>query len=212
MTRAYTVALTGGIASGKTVLANHFAQHGAVVIDADQISRQLTESDDDLRAALRRSIGPSYFSADGILDRRRLRLDLAHHQELRHCMETLLHPRIWDALAQAVAAGKTRWVLIVIPLLKESNRHWPIPIDRIVVVDCRAETQIRRLVARDGLTREEARSMLEIQPSRMERLTLADDLVINEDHSGDLAGVARSLAEEYAQGQIARDRPGGSHR
>ena len=198
MIRPYTVALTGGIASGKTVLARSLADAGAFVIDADRISRNLTEPGTTLHDTIRGILGDRYFGADGAMDRGRVRMALVHDPEIRHRLETLLHPRIWVALAEAVTTSGAESIIVVIPLLAESAGTWHIPIDRILVIDCRVETQIQRLLTRDGLSPEDARGLLALQTSRMERLALADDLVVNEGALDALPDFARILARDYA--------------
>ncbi|MHB1544158.1 MAG: dephospho-CoA kinase [Gammaproteobacteria bacterium] len=210
MTRPYTVALTGGIASGKSMLTRHFAEAGATVIDVDRISRQLTETGSELYVALRETLADHYFRSDGTMDRRALRFAIAQDPELRHRLETILHPKIWAALAEAVMASKADWILVVIPLLAESAGHWQIPIDRVLVIDCLAETQIQRLVKRDDVSPDDARCMLTLQASRIDRLALADDLVINEDGWDALSEAARSLARDYAAHRITETRQTGS--
>ncbi len=210
MTHPYTVALTGGIASGKTAFARLLAGLGAVVIDADQVGHQLTGSDPILDADLRRAIGNRYFNADGTLDRRRLRTALTEDPGLRNRLETVLHPRIWSALAEAVASAEGNWVLVEIPLLAESVGDWHLLIDRVLVVDCRVETQIGRLVTRDRLSPEAARGLVALQASRLARLALADDLVINEGALEALQEPARTLVHDYAEQGAARGRQAGS--
>ncbi|EQD61585.1 Dephospho-CoA kinase [mine drainage metagenome] len=136
---------------------------------------------------------------------------IAHDHRIRHLSESLLHPKIWAALADAITTSDATWILVVIPLLAESVGHWKIPLDRVLVIDCLGETQIRRLVTRDALSLEDARRMLALQASRLARLALADDLVINEDGWDSLPEAARSLAAGYATHRIAGARQNGLH-
>ena len=181
------VGLTGGIASGKSVVADMFAELGAVIIDTDVIAREVVMPGEPALDEIRNLFGSEVLSDDGTLNRREMRRRVFEDEPLRKQLEAMLHPRIRDeTFRQATAAGGS-YQLIVVPLLAESPlRDY---VDRILVVDCAEETQIARLLERDAETAEQARRILAAQASREERLSIADDVIDND----------RSLEETRAQ-------------
>lgn len=181
------VGLTGGIASGKSVVADMFASLGAVIIDTDVIAREVVMPGQPALDEIRELFGPEVIEDDGTLNRREMRKRVFEDDPLREQLEAILHPRIRDeTFRQATAAGG-RYQLIVVPLLAESPlRDY---VDRILVVDCAEETQIARLQERDAETVEQARRILAAQASREARLAIADDVINND----------RSLEETRAQ-------------
>ncbi len=188
-TRPLWIGLTGGIASGKSTVADLFAELGAAVIDTDVIAREVVIPGTPALDEVREEFGDSVMSEDGTLDRAALRKVVFADDSARRRLESILHPRIQQAtLKQAQQAGGD-YQLIVVPLLARS----PLKsfVDRVLVVDCDENTQIRRLLARDAETEEQARRILAAQSSREERLAIADD-VINSD--GDLAETRSQVA------------------
>lgn len=181
------VGLTGGIASGKSVVAHLFAGLGAVIIDTDVIAREIVAPGQPALNEIAHRFGESILDADGGLDRQALRQLIFADPEARKQLEAILHPRIqFETMRQAGEAGGD-YQVIVVPLLVESSLQEFV--DRIAVVDCDEETQIRRLLLRDAETEEQARRMLAAQSSRTERLAIADDVIDNN----------LSLAETEAQ-------------
>jgi dephospho-CoA kinase len=206
MRRPWTVALTGGIASGKTTLAALLAGHRIPVVDSDQISREITLPNEPGDRRLRENLEREFFDADGRLDRRRLRLAMTEDPGLRRCVETLLHPLIWERLESEIASYPAAdWLLCVIPLLTEIEPPPSLTLDRVLVVDCREGLQVGRLMVRDQMERAEAERLLALQSGRETRLRRADDLVVNESGLGELAESARELVDTYTQ--RARNRP-----
>lgn len=173
------VGLTGGIASGKSTVADMFAELGVPVIDTDVIAREVVEPGQPALEEIRESFGDSVIADDGSLDRREMRRRVFADDTSRRQLETILHPRIRDmAMLQADEAGGA-YQLIVVPLLVESPmRH---AMDRILVVDCDVEVQVERLLERDAETEDQARRIVAAQASREQRLTVADDIVRNDD-------------------------------
>ena len=172
------IGLTGGIASGKTTVANLFAELGATVIDTDVIAREVVAPGQPALEEIASTFGTEVLQPDGSLDRAALRARVFANAEDRKRLEAITHPRIRaEALRQADAGGGP-YQLIVVPLLVESPlREF---VDRILVVDCPEETQIQRLMARDADTEAQARRILDAQSSRDERLAIADDVITND--------------------------------
>jgi dephospho-CoA kinase len=188
--RPLRIGLTGGIASGKSTVADLFAELGATIIDTDVIAREVVEPGKPALDEIRALFGPAVFNDDGTLNRRAVRERVFRDDPLRDKLEAILHPRIRDeTFRQATAAGGP-YQIIVVPLLAES----PLKdyVDRVVVVDCDEATQIQRLLARDTESEEQARRILAAQASREERLAIADDVI---DNSGGLGTTRRRVAE-----------------
>lgn len=183
------VGLTGGIASGKSAVADMFAELGATIIDTDVIAREVVMPGQPALDEIREAFGPAVIAADGTLNRRAMRKLVFADEPLRECLEAILHPRIRDeTFRQATAAGGA-YQIIVVPLLAESPlRDY---VDRILVVDCDQETQIERLLKRDAESEDQARRILDAQASREERLEIADDVIRND---GDLESTRAQVA------------------
>ena len=184
------VGLTGGVASGKSTVARHFAELGVPVIDADEIARELVEPGRPALSRIARELGRQYLTPDGRLDRRRLREAVFTDPGLRRRLEAILHPAIREAMLTRANQSSAPYVLLVVPLLVESD--FKDLVDRILVVDLPEAAQIQRLCRRDEITPELARRMIGAQADRDTRLAVADDVI---DNSGD----PRALAAEVAR-------------
>ena len=174
------IGLTGGIASGKSVVADMFAELGVPVIDTDVIAREVVQPGQPALDEIRERFGETIIDAAGNLDRAALRKLIFQDNDARLDLQAILHPRIGaETRRQADSAGGD-YQLIVVPLLVGS----PLVqfVDRILVVDCQEDTQIKRLLERDAESVEQAERILAAQASREERLAIADD-VVNNDHS-----------------------------
>jgi dephospho-CoA kinase len=180
----FRVALTGGIASGKTAVANLFATHGVPVIDTDVIAREVVEPGQPALAAVVDAFGTEVLAADGRLDRPRLRERIFGDAEARRRLEAILHPAIRAEMERQSRAAGGPYQVLVIPLLVEGGRRDHI--DRVLVVDVPEATQIERLVRRDGVSQDQAEAALRAQASRDARLAFADDVIEN---TGDLAAL-----------------------
>ena len=191
------IGLTGGIASGKSTVASFFAARGAVVLDSDQIAREVVEPGKPALAALIQALGGGILDRDGRLDRGELRQRLFADEATRRRVEAILHPEILAELAHQSQSAPGPYQVFVIPLLVES--HLERVVDRILVVDCPEEDQVRRLMARDGESRESALGMLRAQASREERLAVADDVVDNGGDSGALSAQVAALDGKYRE-------------
>lgn len=199
----FRVALTGGIASGKSTVADMFADLGVPIIDTDIIAREVVEVGQPALEEIRGRFGEGVFDATGNLDRRALRALIFADDGARSDLEEILHPRIaGETRRQAYAAGGP-YQIIVVPLLLGSTLH--AFVDRVLVVDCREEVQIERLLARDTETTEQARRILAAQSSRMERLSIADYVVVNDGGLEETRQQVRKLDEIFRN--LARQNP-----
>lgn len=189
------IGLTGGIASGKSTVAELFAKAGAVVLDTDLIAREVVEPGKPALTALVQAVGTGILDPDGCLDRAQMRRRVFSDASLRHTVESILHPAILTELARQSAAAAGPYQVLVIPLLVEGDRAGLV--DRVLVVDCPVECQIARLMQRDGETREGAIAMLGAQAVRQDRLAAADDLIVNDGSIADLAARVAELDRRY---------------
>ena len=173
----YVVALTGGKGSGKTTIANHFASLGVPVIDADIIARQVVAPGSLALQQIHHHFGTQVLLPDGSLNRSWLRQTVFSDPAEKTWLNQCLHPLIQQQTQQAISEVTEDWCLWVVPLLVENNlQHCA---DRVLVVDTDEETQIRRTMARDNMSRQQAESILAAQADRQSRLQAADDIIDN---------------------------------
>lgn len=200
------VALTGGIASGKSTVARRLAEHGAVVVDADQVARQVVEPGEPALAAIAEDFGPEVIAADGSLDRAALGAVIFRDPDGRARLNAITHPAILErSHALFAAAGEADPEAIVvydIPLLVEAGRHDEF--DVVVVVHAATETRIARMIELRGMTREEALHRIHSQATDTDRFSIAD-VVIDADGSLD-----ETLAQTDALWENLRARVGGA--
>lgn len=185
------VGLTGGVASGKSVVARWFEGLGAPVIDADVVSREVVRPGTDGLAAVVEAFGDGVLATDGTLDRGILRDRIFRDDGARRMLEGILHPRIrqyMDDVGSALARAGHPYLLCVIPLLVETDQVSRY--DRIVVVDAPTEVQRARLCERDGVDSRAADAMLTAQADRWRRLQAAHDVVANGDSITPETGIA----------------------
>lgn len=178
MSRPLRIGLTGGIASGKSAVADLFAARGVPVLDTDQIARDVVEPGTEGLAEVVTAFGTAVLGPDGRLDRRALRERVFAQPDDRRRLEAILHPRIRAELERRSAAAGGPYQVLVIPLLVEGAGQTRV--DRVLVVDCPEDIQVARLVARDGGTGAAARAILAAQASRTQRLAVADDVIVND--------------------------------
>ncbi|AEG97178.1 MULTISPECIES: dephospho-CoA kinase [Klebsiella] len=191
----YTVALTGGIGSGKSTVADEFAHLGVTVIDADIIARQVVEPGTPALLAIAERFGPQMINDDGSLNRRRLRERIFAHSEDKAWLNALLHPLIQQETRRQMQASTSPYLLWVVPLLVE-NRLTD-KADRVLVVDVPKETQIERTIRRDGVSREHAEHILAAQATREQRLAAADDVIENMGSADAVASHVARLHDKY---------------
>jgi dephospho-CoA kinase len=176
----YVVAVTGGIGSGKTTIANQFAALGIDVVDADVIARDVVEPGAPALAAIATYFGPDVIAPDGQLDRRSLRERVFSDPNAKAWLNALLHPLIRQEMLRQCASARSPYCLLVVPLLVENKLAGLA--NRVLVIDVDEATQIERTCRRDGVSAEQARAIIAAQASRSERLAAADDVIDN--HNG----------------------------
>lgn len=173
--------LTGGIGSGKSTVAGFFQAHGATVIDADAISRQVTAPGGLAIDPIRTQFGAEYITEEGALDRARMRQASFSDARTRVRLEAIIHPlvsRETTRLEAEAMAGDARCIVFDVPLLVESRR-WLQRVDQVIVVDCTHEVQLERVMARSGLARDEVDRIIASQAPRLQRLRAADIVIFN---------------------------------
>lgn len=195
--RVFRIGLTGGIASGKSVVADMFAELGVPIIDTDVIAREVVARGEPALQQIGAEFGAGVLNTAGELDRAALRERIFDNAAERQRLESILHPLIRQAALDQSAAADGAYQVIVVPLLFESG--FDALVDRTLVVDCPAERQRERLAARDGSDPEQIDRILASQLDRDQRRARADDLV---DNGGDLARTraqVEALHERYTQ-------------
>lgn len=178
----YLIALTGGIASGKSVVASRLASHGAVVVDADRVAREVVEPGTEVLERIRHEFGDSVLTAEGALDRAALAATVFPDAEKRELLNSIIHPairsRVAESFARASGADPNAIVVYDVPLFAESPEGSRGTFDLVVVVDAAKDIRLRRLVELRGMSAEEAGHRLDSQATDAERLAIAD-LVID---------------------------------
>jgi dephospho-CoA kinase len=176
----FSVGLTGGIGSGKTMVAERFAQHGVTVIDSDQIAHQITASGGAAMPLIEAQFGAHFVTPAGALDRARMRALVFGDPAAKIKLEAITHPLIRAECERAAAGASGPYLIYVVPLLVESG-NWKNRVDRVLVVDCAESTQIERVVQRNGFSREQVQAIMAQQATRSARLACADDIIHNDD-------------------------------
>ena len=197
MRGGFRVGLTGGIASGKTTVANLFAALGVTIVDTDLLAREVVAPGTPLLNEVVAHFGPDSLTADGSLDRRKLRDRVFADPAERRWLEERLHPAIRALTDKRCDADRGPYCIVAIPLLVETGGEQRF--HRVLVVDSEPELQIARVMARDGITREAAQRMLAAQASREARLAVADDVIRND---GDIAYL-RDQVEKLHRAYVA---------
>ena len=204
MTTFLKIGLTGGIGSGKSTVAKRLQQLGFSIIDADAISRSMTQAHGAAMDAIQKTFGAEMLTPEGALNRDRMRDLIFANPQAKKQLESIIHPLVAQEIAaqekQAVERG-AMCVVYDIPLLVESQK-WQDYVDQIWVVDCSAATQIARVCARNGLTAAEVERIIAAQSPREKRLACADAVICNDDISLDelnarIDALAGSIAAQY---------------
>ena len=198
----FVIGLTGGIGSGKSEVARLFAELGIPVVDTDAIAHQLTQPGQPALQAIAQAFGAEVLLADGSLDRPQLRQRVFADPALRLTLQDILHPRIRELAAQALAQHPAApYQIVVVPLLFEAGNYSEL-IQRSLVVDCDESLQVARAMARSQLSESEARAIMAAQLPRRERLALADDVIANDGSLQHLAEQVRLKHEKYIEACI----------
>ena len=191
------IGLTGGIGSGKSLVADMFSRLGAGIIDTDAISRQLTQANGRAIPSIRNEFGGDYITADGALDRAKMRKLAFSDEPARKRLETILHPLILEQVKRQLEDLRScSYIVVVVPLLAENPAFLQL-MQRVLVVDCTEEQQIDRVVRRNGMTPAETIAILSSQTSRADRLRIADDLVRNDRDLDYLTAQVALLHDRY---------------
>jgi dephospho-CoA kinase len=201
----YVVGLTGGIGSGKTEVADAFAALGVEIVDADALAHRLSAPGEPGLAAVRAALGDDVLTPTGELDRARLRRRVFADPAAREMLEAALHPLIRAEAEREVRGWRGPYGIIVVPLLVERQGLRSI-IDRILVVDCPEDEQVRRVVARSGLAPGEVRAIMATQASRDQRIAAANDVLDNGGAKSRIGPQVRSLDQRYRTLAAARAR------
>jgi dephospho-CoA kinase len=192
------IAVSGGIAAGKSAVCRILQQGGADIIDADDIARELVAPGMPALAEIAAQLGPQFIQADGTLDRVALRAHVFADASAKTRLEAILHPRIQQSLQQRSEASKSAVVAVAIPLLSPQSRAraygW---LDRVLSVEAPQEMQIARIRARDGSSEQLAAAMVAAQLDSAGRLPMADDVLINDGDLSSLEHWTRSLLQRY---------------
>ena len=191
------VGLTGGIASGKSTVADMFAELGVPVIDTDVIAREVVEPGQPALEEIRDSFGKEVIADDGSLDRAAMRRRVFADDNARRRLEAILHPRIRESAMQQADLAGGAYQLIVVPLLAESPMRQAM--DRILVVDCDVDVQVARLLERDAETEDQARRIIGAQASREQRLAIADEVIRNDGPISETRRQVERLHSHYLQ-------------
>jgi len=191
----FRIGLTGGIASGKSAVADLFSKLGVPIIDTDVIAREVVQPGQPALDEIRSRFGEHMIDAAGNLDRAALREAIFSDDQARLDLEAILHPRIGAETRRQAEAAEGAYQVIVVPLLTSS----PLIrfVDRVLVVDCDEATQLQRLLARDSESIDQARRILAAQASREDRLRIADDVIDNDRGLRDLRRAVTALDREY---------------
>ena len=177
----FVVAVTGGVAAGKSAVCLLFEARGIVVADADIAAREIVEPGEPAWHEIRTRFGIEALLADGRLDRSRLRETIFSDASAKRDLEAITHPRIRQRLIERCREADAPYAIAAIPLLTEGGGRIAYPwLQRILVVDVPSALQQRRLVERDGIAADLAGRMIAAQASRYERLAIADDVIVND--------------------------------
>lgn len=192
----FVIGLTGGIASGKTTVANLFHDHFSIdLVDADVVAREVVEAGSKGLKALTEHFGETILQADGNLDRAALRARIFTNEQEKQWVNNLLHPMIRERMQHQLASSTSPYTLLVVPLLIENQLQSMA--DRVLVVDVIEQTQIYRTMTRDGVPESQVRSILKAQADRKTRLMYADDVIDNNTDNAQLLSQVTELHQKY---------------
>ena len=194
----WIVALTGGVASGKSEVARRFEALGVRVYDADVAARAVVEPGEPALTEIQFVFGPDVIKGDGTLDRRAMRERVFADAGARAKLEAIAHPRVSEWLRRRVAADRGPYCMLAIPLLAETWPQYDF-VDRVLVVDAPDELRIARLMQRDQVTRAQARQTLAAQAAREQRLALAHDVIVNDGEAAHLDSEVAALHRRYLE-------------
>ena len=193
----FTLGLTGGIGSGKSAASQWFEQHGIVVVDADVVAREIVEVGQPALLQIQQTFGDWVLQKDGTLNRRALREHIFQFNDARRILESITHPAIRQSIIQQLQDAQSPYVILVSPLLFETNQHELT--DHTLLIDASIELQIQRAAQRDGQNIEQIHRIIAAQMPREQKQQLADDIVLNDGHLEHLYAHLQPLHEQYLQ-------------
>lgn len=184
LSNKFVVGVTGGIGSGKSAVCQRFEQLGITCIDADRVAREVVEPHSFALLKIQQHFGQNIILADGKLDRTQLRAIIFNQPDEKRWLESLLHPIINTETQHQIESATSNYVIYTSPLLFETKQYKTV--DRVLVIDVPVELQISRTEERDNINTELVKSILSSQASRSDRLTIADDVIVNDKSIDDL--------------------------
>lgn len=193
----FILGLTGGIGSGKSAASQWFEQHGIMVVDADVVAREIVEVGQPALLQIQQAFGDWVLQKDGTLNRRALREHIFQSNDARRILESITHPAIRQSIIQQLQDAQSPYVILVSPLLFETNQHELT--DHTLLIDASIELQIQRAAQRDGQNIEQIHRIIATQMPREQKQQLADDIVLNDGHLEHLYAHLQPLHEQYLQ-------------
>ncbi len=189
------IGLSGGIASGKTIVSDEFSSLGADIIDTDIIARELIFPGSETLNKIVSVFGENVLQDDGNLNRKLMRQIIFSEKDKKITLEKIMHPKIQNEVKLKIQSASGQYQIIVVPLLLQS----PILdfVDRVLIIDCNEKIQINRLMNRDNISEELAKKMIENQSKREERLAIADDIILNEGRIEEIKHEVKKLNDFY---------------
>ena len=192
---SFVLGLTGGIGSGKSAASNWFELQGISVVDADIVAREIVEKGQPALSAIQQYFGDWVLLENGELNRRALREHIFKHPTARLALEGITHPAIRLSIIQQLAAATSPYVVLVSPLLFETNQHELT--HRTLLIDATEQLQIQRASMRDGQNIEQIKNIIAIQMPRTKKYEIADDIVLNDGHLEHLYAKLQPLHQNY---------------
>ena len=189
------VGLTGGIGSGKSTVAEQFAQHNIEIIDTDIISREVVDSDPKVLKEIVNKFGKEILNTDGSLNRKSLASIIFSDKEKKEYLEHILHPRIRATALKRMHTAKGPYCIVIVPLLVETKFYNFV--DKVLVIDAASDLQLERVSKRDKISKEEAKLIIKAQTTREERLNRADDIIDNNLSLDEIKEAVEKLHKQY---------------
>ena len=196
--QVFTVGLTGGIGSGKTTIANMFAELGAYLVDTDLIAHALTKENGTAISAIENAFGSDFILPSGAMNREKMRQHVFSQPNEKKRLEAILHPLIREKTEAAAKDSTGIYTIFVVPLLVESG-SWKLRVSRVLVIDCSEQTQLQRVMNRNGMTQDQVLAIMQTQASRDQRLSAADDVIVSEESLDKIKAEVRRLHDKYVK-------------
>ena len=178
------IGLTGGIGSGKSAAANFFQNEGITVIDSDDLAREVIEPNTTGFESILDYFGSKIIDSNGLIDRACLRKEVFDDYEKKKVLESIIHPLVRDLMAERITMAQSSYSIVMVPLIFETNSMSNY--NRILVIDCDPSLQLERAAARDNNSKDQIQKIIDTQCSREERLSIANDVIPNNDSLNDL--------------------------